>query len=374
MKRITILISLIVSFALAIGQTAFTVSDGVITWAEGSDTISISDGYVSSYKGPKIIEASGRTVKGLNSSDGTWGGHSINGVTYETFKPFAEALTANGFGFGGSVNGYAPMDYADAITSGLVDGVSVVDKFGYNPEITAASAPEEIWEFSEPYNYDADSTAPISYISSSSALDVGQPISVQGLDISGYLVTQTAISNGQSVVTLDTPLYRVFRMINISQTEDINGVLYCHTSPTVTNGVPPDISVRAIINGDNNQTLMAIYTIPRGFVGKLRRGEFMVGLEGNTGALAENTDIIYKSRRYGQLFTLKKIVKLMIGGSPVYQDLRPYPDVIPSLTDIAIIVESTTATVGASSTFHIELIEERKFPVSFLEAIGQIGY
>ena len=132
------------------------------------------------------------------------------------------------------------------------------------------------------YNYDSFGTAPIQHISSSDAGDVGQTIAITGLNIDGDEIVQDAETNGQNNVILETPLWRVYRMQNTSDKgEDLAGILYCHTDASPTAGVPLAANVRAIINDGNNQTLMAIYTVPKGKVGFLWRGEVGVELEGN---------------------------------------------------------------------------------------------
>ena len=258
-----------------------------------------------------------------------------------------------------------------AVSEGNVHGYSTIDKFGVNPLVETTTTPEDVWEFGGVYNYDTDSTAPIKYISSSDALDVGQSIIVQGLDFEGYLVSQVAVTNGQNNVTLNDSLWRVFRMFNNSSVgNSLTGILYCHTDPTPTNGVPSNLNVRAIIDDGNNQTLMSLYTIPRGYVGFLYRGEIGIGTEGNVNGLNEYAHIHYESRRYGKVFTVKKSLDLIVT-SGYFQDERSFPDVIPALTDIRIRVISVSENMGLWATFDIMLVDEKMLNREFLESIGQ---
>lgn len=261
-----------------------------------------------------------------------------------------------------------------AVPFGNISEFSSVDKFGINPTIDPATDPEDMWEFGGVYPYDDDNTAPIQYVSSDDASDTGQEISVDGLDINGLAVSQTITTNGQSNVTLSTPLWRVYRMENNSDVGgDIVGTLYCHTDATPTAGVPLDANVRAIITGSNNQTLMCVYTIPADKVAFLFRGEFGVELEGNAAALAEYARCHYESRRFGKVFKIKKSVTLMVGGAATYVDNRVFPDIIPGKTDIKLTIEQVSDTMGLWGTFDLLLVDQDYFSQEYLQAIGQPG-
>lgn len=251
------------------------------------------------------------------------------------------------------------------VNQGLIPGHSPIDKFGENPDIDTATTPEDVWEYGGLYTYDADGTAPIVSLVSDAADTV--PIRVQGLDIDGVLTDQTVTLTGTTRVALTTPLWRVFRMSN-EGTADLSGTCYCYTG---TGNVPGAGEVRAIIDDGNNQTLMALYTVPANKVGFLYRGEF-----GASRALTTaEVQGAYYSRRYGKVFKIKKRINISNAGSSIYQDERSFPDVIPALTDIKLTVESVSANnIGVFGTFDILLIDEELFPDSYLTAIGQPGY
>ena len=259
-----------------------------------------------------------------------------------------------------------------AVSMGQVPGYSTLDKFGSNPTITTSTDPEDIWEGGGLYNYDADSTAPIVSIGSKNAAD-SQLVSVQGLDSLGNLVEQEVTLQGTTRVALDSALWRVFRIQNEGVT-DFVGDVYVYTG-TDTVPVVGDSVVRAVIRNGNNQTLMALYTVPRGKVGFLYRGEVGVLWNGGSGpAGAEYAKGYYKSRRYGKVFKIKKEISLITTGSTVFQDSRSFPDPVPSLTDIRLQVAEVSETMGAWGTFDMLLVDEELFPVSYLQAIGQPGY
>lgn len=252
-----------------------------------------------------------------------------------------------------------------AVSMGLVPGYSTVDKFGENPDVDTGDTPEDVTEIGGLYAYDDFGTAPIVSLISTSGLDT-MLIRVVGLDIDGNEVTQDKALTGNTRVALDTPLYRVYRMSNEGDKgEDIVGKVYCYTG---TGGTPAIANQRAIIDNGNNQTLMAMYTVPKGKVGFLYKGELGMSRSQSSGAV----HAAYYSARLGKVFKVKKRVNITNQGSSIFQDRRSFPDIIPALTDIKLTVESTSANnVGVFGTFDILLVDEDQFTPAYLAAIGQ---
>lgn len=251
----------------------------------------------------------------------------------------------------------------------LPPGYSKIDKFGYNPLITTGTDPEDVWEAGGLYPF--STSADIVSLSSSDNGDT-EDIIVVGLDADGYEVEQTIALAGQTRVALTTPLWRVYRMEN-EGTSDLVGTVYCYSGTANTGGVPSGGSItKAIIDNGNNQTLMALYTIPKGKVGYLFRGEVGMQFTGAIGAGVNFARCQYQSRRFGKVFKVKKDISLVNYGSTNYADKRSFPDVIPSLTDIKINVHEVSTDLGVWATLDIMLIDETKFSQAFLTAIGQV--
>lgn len=160
-----------------------------------------------------------------------------------------------------SLNRLELISFTDlAISSGQIDGVSSISKFGRNTAV-ALDTTEEIWDGSAAYSFPA--TALITSMSQTAdqAAMRGETINIQGIDASWNLVSQDALldaTDTTTVVTLTTPLIRVFRAkVNSSVVGDQD--IRIHNA-----GETQDY---AVVTAGNNQTQMAIYTIPNGKTG-----------------------------------------------------------------------------------------------------------
>lgn len=250
------------------------------------------------------------------------------------------------------------------VSMGHVKNFSAIDKFGEAGTITTATDPMDVWEGLRLYTYDTNGTAPIARIVSTASGD-DQYVAIQGLDINGNLVEQYVTLTGTTPVLLTTPLWRIFRIYNEDDT-DFTGTIYAYIDEVIPTAVT-DSQVRALVTVGHNQTLMALYTIPKGYVGFLIKGE--IGMSRSvTAAIAR---CAYYSRRYGKVFRVKKRIDVTNSGSSIYQDLRAIPDPIPALTDIRLTVEEVSATIGVAGAFDILLVKECEFTETYLTAIGQ---
>ena len=256
------------------------------------------------------------------------------------------------------------------VNMGKKAGYSVIDKFGVNPEITVGTDPEDVWEGGGLYSYDTFGTAPIVSIASNNAGDT-QEISIDGLDINGAFVNQKITLQGTTRTALTTALWRVFRLENEADAGgDISGTVFCYTG---TGAVPSllDSEVRAVILNGNNQTQMALYTIPKGKVGYLFRGEIGIEYSGSVGAGTNFAKVQYQSRRVGKVFKTKKTINVISAANSNYGDVRSFPDAIPALTDIKVKCLQVSETMGVWATLDMMLIDETELDRDFLDAIGQ---
>ncbi len=254
-----------------------------------------------------------------------------------------------------------------AIAQGNVTGATFVHKFGEAPDFDQGDGVVSIWDGandtlfsgSPPMAYTYSSSADIGLILSSSGADT-QDIEMQGLDSNFDLVTQIITLNGQTDVDISATgvdLIRVFRMINRGST-DLAGVVYIRTNGSAqTSGVPDTANtVRAIINNGNNQTLMAVYTIPNGKTGYMR------DWYASTAGASRSSE--YKIRLFarpdGQVFQLKHTSAVSDSGSSTYQHPYEEPEVFQAKTDIELTAEmlvSAATQADIAGGFDIVLVD-----------------
>jgi hypothetical protein len=246
-----------------------------------------------------------------------------------------------------------------AIAQGGVTGTTFIHKFGAAPLFNVIDGFVDIWDganstlVTPSYQYTFSSTADIDSVSSTNAADT-QQIEIQGLDTNWNMVTQTVTLTGQTPVTLSTPLLRAFRMINVG-TVDLLGEVYLYINgATVVGGAPTlGTDIRAIINNGNNQTLMAIYTIPAGKTGYLRDW-----YAATAGARKTSVHIIHvDSREFGRVFTLKHVSSIISTGSSQVQHKYVEPEVFPEKTDIIMHGNTDEDSAALAAGFDIVLVD-----------------
>jgi hypothetical protein len=252
-----------------------------------------------------------------------------------------------------------------AIARGDVGDTTFVHKFGNAPDFDNADGFVTVWDGANDADvavmkYIYSTSNAIGFISSSDNGDT-QDVEVQGLydDGSGVwlLHIQTVSLTGQTKASLSQPLIRVFRMKNIGST-DIAGVVYCYEDDTPSGGIPPNTDrIRAVINGDNNQTLMALYTVPSGKTAYMRNW-----FASTAGAnRATNYVIDVKARPDGGVFQLKHRSAISEDGNSLVQHIYEDPEVFLEKTDIEMRASAlsggvTGATIAAG--FDMVLIDD----------------
>ena len=188
-------------------------------------------------------------------------------------------------------------------------------------------------------------TNSITTVSSASASDTTQTITVEGMTISGNALTfasQTVALNGQAKVTLATPLSRVTRIANVLGPVATLGDVYVYEDGTITGGIPTDLdTVGNVMAATDQSTLFAgtsisstNYFILTGYWAYLgKKTNAFADIRFKTQAVGTG---FYRTRSMGSISNSGGLDKLMV----------PYLIISPN-TDIDI--------TGAGSTTNIDV-------------------
>ena len=234
------------------------------------------------------------------------------------------------------------------IPSGRMAGYSSVNKFGANHEV-AANTTEDVWGGGGTYTY--PTTADITHLSQAvdQAAMRDKTIFIQGLDANWDLIEQSKnldATNTTTLVALDTPLIRLFRMRVLANVVGDQDIKVTNSAGTVLYG---------IMAAGDNKSLMAQYTIPNGKTGYLTQWE--VSSVKTTASDPRNIEIRLwtADRDAGYEFELKHASSLNgIGESGFIHTLNPYSK-ITQKTDIKITVSPTINPADAHAGFDLIL-------------------
>ena len=240
------------------------------------------------------------------------------------------------------------------IPAGNVPGKSSVNKFGNNGSL-ATSATETIWDGSNAYTFPTSASITDIRQATDQLDNRGASIEIQGLDTDWALVTQTVAldaTNTTTEVDLTTALRRVFRM-KVLDAEPLDADVWVGAtgmSASTANG---------IIQTTNNQTLMAIYTIPAGKTGYM--SSYWGTLNKDSGG--GNPSVVVKmwevDNTNGYAPQLKHIKGLDSGATSEFYHLFAPSRKILEKTDVYLNASnlSGTSTADVSAGFDIILVD-----------------
>lgn len=235
------------------------------------------------------------------------------------------------------------------IARGMIDGAFVVNKFGANTD-SAADTTEDIWDGGGTYPF--PSTADITHIAQATnqvATDGGATIEVQGLDADWNLVVQTAdldATDTTTEVALTTPLRRVFRMKCLADV-----VLAADVSAVASGGG----TTYATMLAGNNQTLMAIYTVPAGYEAYMTGYYYSVTDLTNRSPTSTEFRLWAADRGKGYEFQLKHMVGVAKAASGDQHFFVP-PTKFSEKTDIKITALAADLPADVHAGFDLILI------------------
>lgn len=230
-------------------------------------------------------------------------------------------------------------------------------KFGFNPDVDDSL--ETIWAEGGLYSY--LSAATVLKVSSSSANDTSagtgaRTVELFGLDADYDEINETVILSGQTAVNTTQSFLRVNRMIVRSAgTGGTNaGVIYAGTG-TVTSGVPAN--KYATVSAGDGQSLMALWTVPRGYTAYVTQTDITVATTQNN----KYATVSFLARPFGEVFQVKdKFAKSESGHNQVYT----FPLKFEEKTDLEMrcIGDSAGADIAIAAAFDLVYIQNRPFP------------
>lgn len=232
--------------------------------------------------------------------------------------------------------------YTDNIIAGADDRIL---KFGSNPNIpndVSLSSPETVWDGSTEYVFPPDAGTGIQVKSDDSG--DAQEIVIQGLDENFNSASWTGDLNGLSEVNVDGTWSRVFRAFNNDNT-DFAGDINIHASGD-------DSTSYAKIISANNQTLMAVYTVPENTTGYLIQYEASAQNTGSSSSIGYTLHL--KTREYGKVFRVQEVTSVTTENSHMQQ--LQVPIILEPKTDILVNVISANGNNGSvNADFSIAL-------------------
>lgn len=213
-------------------------------------------------------------------------------------------------------------------------------KFGYNTSIGTTEA--TVWDQGGIYTYLL--SASVLKLSSSDNSDTSTVV-IYGLDENWNEISETIVLTGQTAVNTANSYIRIYRGTVISGQP--LGNIYAGTG-TVTAGVPANIFMKILAT--ENQTLMAVWSVPAGYTGYI----YQVSI--SSGSSLANKYIIsrLKVREFGEVFRTR-LVLAQHNTTTTFD--KAYPTIVPEKSDIEIRAESSSGTDNVSATFTVVYVK-----------------
>ena len=237
---------------------------------------------------------------------------------------------------------YFKKPYHDGVAEGDYSAKTSVNKFGCNPSVPATL--EDVWDGSAVYEYLADDTFSLMYISSDDqSNDVGITWKVSGIDSDYNYSEVTGTLDGTDARTFvaltsgatDNKWWRIFRAYNTSGTA-MTGNLYVSKANTDAggDGIPDtatDIQAKILIARE--QTLMALWTVPTG------KTAWIHHYYASTSS-AKVTEVTLLVRPFGGVFNTKHVLSINQGA---IQHLFQFPISVAAKSDIKVMASAAGA-------------------------------
>ena len=227
------------------------------------------------------------------------------------------------------------------VVRGQVENHKTVFKFGYNPDIDGVE--ETIWDVGGIYAYPGSAVAmTVATDAGTPANDNGVKVVVEGLDGDYNEVSEEVTLAGSGTATTTQTFFRVNRSY-VSGSQAPTGNL------NITNGA----TTYARITISENQTLMAMWTVPAGYTGFLDHVNIATG---TTNANQYITAQIVQRQLDG---VFRVMMKQTLGSGGVADFLLRYPILVPEKTDIEVRAVSSGSNNLISANFSMVYIKNK---------------
>jgi hypothetical protein len=235
------------------------------------------------------------------------------------------------------VGTYEPFELQ--VVRGQIENHKTVFKFGFNPDVNGSV--ETIWDVGGIYAY--PSTAVVMTVTTDAgtpANDNGVVVTVEGLDGDCNEISEEVTLAGAGTADTTKTFFRVNRAY-VSGSQEPTGNL------NITNGG----TTYARITLGENQTLMALWTVPAGYTGFLDHVNIATGTTfANQYVTAELVQ-----RQLGGVF--RAMLKQTLGSGGVADFVIRYPILIPEKTDLEIRASSSGSNNLISANFSMVYIK-----------------
>lgn len=223
--------------------------------------------------------------------------------------------------------------YGIAVARGDVPKMSSIDKFGKLPSST--SAHQTVWDGGGVYAYPSSAVV-MTATSASGSDDNGVEVTIIGLDTNYESLSETVTLAGAGTATTTGEFLRVFRAFVSGSQATTDDIAVQNTGVTY-----------AAIQEEYQQTLMAVYTIPKGKRGYLVAANISMEKE-------KEVEALLKVRVEGGVFRTKGLIATF---ATPFQRVWQIPPVFDEKTDIEIRAKAG-ATTAISAGFEI-LLEDK---------------
>ena len=221
------------------------------------------------------------------------------------------------------------------VQRGFVEGHFAVQKFGY--AVSVSSAEVEVWNGGSSYIY-ATSAGPVT-MAATSGTNTSSNIFIQGLDADYNLQQETLQLNATTTVTSANEYIRIFRAY-VTNDADVEERVDFYL----------DGNRNATLEPGENQTLMALYTIPAGYTGYLNQMNMSTATE----TAQRFMRLRLKQREFGGVFLTKAKYTL---ADMFAEEVYPYPLVLSEKSDIKVTAQSSSGVNEIAAIFNVILIK-----------------